>query len=388
MGSADEDPGELPLPPVGETPPQRKVTRASRLSEATTVAPDATSPSLSSPPSASRATDSGDARTRKQERNKRRKQKRKTSLAQGGTHSGTREKAVCSHYKIHDSDSDEWQSVCSMDIYEDAISLHPEDDESGSDEFSSTNLKVTDDHQPLMIRDDPFIAHLKKHGNKITKRFIEDEERFEQEMDEMVIAELGGLQVVCTKNGNPTFLGTEQHPPIVEAARAGDINGITAILDNDNSQINERRMRKEIDERYGYDKEWSWWDDTALITAARSGHTMAVNLLLERKADPLLESCPVDDMHINAATAVKMSISVCKGTFMGMMKARKEGRIVPREEARQWQHFHENLEEILEILEESGGPAAVRLVTNSAKMWFRSDEEVESHLELCKNFLK
>ena len=73
---------------------------------------------------------------------------------------------------------------------------------------------------------------------------------------------------------------------------------------------------------------------------------------------------------------------------MGMMKARKEGRIVPREEARQWQHFHENLEEILEILEESGGPAAVRPVTNSAKMWFRSDEEVESHLELCKNFLK
>ena len=84
-------------------------------------------------------------------------------------------------------------------------------------------------------------------------------------------------------------------------------------MDNDNSQINERRMRKEISERDGYDKEWPWRDDTALITAARSGHTMAVKLLLERKADPLLESCPVNNLHVNAATAVKMSISVCKG---------------------------------------------------------------------------
>ena len=115
---------------------------------------------------------------------------------------------------------------------------------------------------------------------------------------------------------------------------------------------------------------------------------MTVKLLLERKADPLLESCPVNNLHVNAATAVKMSISVCKGTFMGMMNARKEGRIVPREEARQWQHFHENLEDILEMLEESGGPAAVRLVKSSANMWFHSNEEGERHLELCENFLK
>ena len=35
--------------PVGGTPPNRKLTRAPRLSEATTAAPDSTSPSLSSP---------------------------------------------------------------------------------------------------------------------------------------------------------------------------------------------------------------------------------------------------------------------------------------------------------------------------------------------------
>ena len=83
-----------------------------------------------------------------------------------------------------------------------------------------------------------------------------------------------------------------------------------------------------------------------------------------------------------------MSISICKGTFMGMMKVRRRGGTVPRDEARQWQGFHDRLEEILEILEEYGGPDAARPVSTAVGQWFHKDEEVEDHLALCRNFLK
>ncbi len=131
-------------------------------------------------------------------------------------------------------------------------------------------------------------------------------------------------------------------------------------------------MRKEISERNGYDKEWTWRDDTPLIAAARSGHLAAVKLLLERKADPFLEACPLDDVHVNAAAAVKMSISVCRGTFMGMMKVRQRGGDVPNEETRRWQRFHDRLEDILEMLEESGGPEAARPVSVAVGQWFHT----------------
>ena len=118
-----------------------------------------------------------------------------------------------------------------------------------------------------------------------------------------------------------------------------------------------------------------------------SGHAAAVKLLLESKADPLPKACPLDDVHVNAAAAVKMSLCVCKGTFMGMMKVRQRGGNVPKDEARQWKDFNGRLEDILEMLEESGGPEAARPVSTPGGRWFYGDEEVDDHLALCRKFL-
>ena len=121
-----------------------------------------------------------------------------------------------------------------------------------------------------------------------------DFERFEKDRElpavEQVGLETGELKLICTQNGGLMYLGTEEHPPIVEAARKGDLLQIRNILEDDKTQINERRMRKEISERDGYDKTWTWQDDTPLIAAARSGHAAAVKLLLDNKADPTLEA--------------------------------------------------------------------------------------------------
>ena len=193
------------------------------------------------------------------------------------------------------------------------------------------------------------------------------------------------MRLICTQNDLHN-LGTEKHPPIVEAAREGNVDRIKAILDAGTGAVSDRRMRKEISERNGYDKVWVWQDDTALIAAARSGHTAAVKLLLERKADPLLEACPLDDVNVNAAAAVKMSLCVCRGTFMGMMKVRQRGGNVPKDEARQWKDFNGRLEDILET-EESGGPDAARPLSSAGGQWFYGDEEVEDHLALCRIFL-
>ena len=114
-----------------------------------------------------------------------------------------------------------------------------------------------------------------------------------------------------------------------------------------------------------------------------------MKLLLERKADQLLKACPLDDVNVNAAAAVKMSLCVCKGTFMGtgMMKVRQRGGNVPKGEARQWKDFNGRLEDILEMLEESGGPEAARPVSTPGGRWFYGDEEVGDHLALCRKFL-
>ena len=234
-------------------------------------------------------------------------------------------------------------------------------------------------------------AFLLKKGTTAQKRNIAQTQRFRQSKEmpavEQVGLEFGELRLICTQN-ELHYLGTEEHPPIVEAAREGDINRIKGILDADIGTVNDRRMRKEISERNGYDKEWTWWDDTPLIAAARSGHAAAVKLLLESKADPMLEACPLDDVNVNAAAAVKMSLSVCKGTFMGMMKVRQRGGNVPKEEARRWKDFNGRLEDILEMLEEYGGPEAARPVSTAVGQWFYSYEEVESHLALCRKFLQ
>ena len=47
------------------------------------------------------------------------------------------------------------------------------------------------------------------------------------------------------------------------------------------SVLNGARIWKEVQEKYGYDKEWDWHGDTALIAAARAGHDQVVRIYLQ-----------------------------------------------------------------------------------------------------------
>merc|ERR1712002_621418 len=55
----------------------------------------------------------------------------------------------------------------------------------------------------------------------------------------------------------------------------------------------------------GYDKEWEWFGDTALIAASRNGHFNIVKALLLAGADPTLSSCPTDDVYETAEQAAE-----------------------------------------------------------------------------------
>ena len=182
--------------------------------------------------------------------------------------------------------------------YEDALSLYGGDSDDQSSEHPEED--VAEQSAECVA------TFLQQKGTKAQKRNMAQTQRFRQEREmpavEQVGLEFGELRLICTQN-DLHYLGTEKHPPIVEAAREGNVDRIKAILDAGTGAVNDRRMRKEISERNGCDKVWVWQDDTALIAAARSGHTAAVKLLLERKVDPLLEACPLDDVHVNAAAA-------------------------------------------------------------------------------------
>ena len=86
---------------IGETPPGRKGARAPRLSEASTAATsEQSSPSIASP-----LTIQEEQMSRKQKNNRRRKEKRreqKTRAKERGPY----------FFTIHESDSEEWHSVC------------------------------------------------------------------------------------------------------------------------------------------------------------------------------------------------------------------------------------------------------------------------------------
>eukprot|EP00392_Amoebophrya_sp_AT5.2_P009429 g9457.t1 len=106
------------------------------------------------------------------------------------------------------------------------------------------------------------------------------------------------------------------HPAIVKAACTGDLVEVKKLLDRNKPDpcnkkkgaaaalVNACRNRKEVEEKWGYDKEWDWDDDTPLIAAAREGHVDVVCELLIRGADTTCKSCPSDDVHETAEQAV------------------------------------------------------------------------------------
>ena len=91
---------------------------------------------------------------------------------------------------------------------------------------------------------------------------------------------------------------------IVNTANCGDLQKIKALIAS-GSDLNERQRWTEVTEKMGYDKSWEWFGDSALIAAARRGHVEIVAELLLNQADPMLESCPYDDIYVNALGVAK-----------------------------------------------------------------------------------
>ena len=137
-------------------------------------------------------------------------------------------------------------------------------------------------------------------------------------------------------SGNDFYPPDDPHPALVDSAKRGDIASVKKLISQAESKakdksdktftqfVNDSRERKEVQEKYGYDKTWDWYDDTALIASARLGHVEIVKLLLlTGVCDPTLESCPVDDVYENAHEAVtkaKRPYSSRNITFSGNSK--------------------------------------------------------------------
>ena len=101
------------------------------------------------------------------------------------------------------------------------------------------------------------------------------------------------------------YRGDRVHPEVVQAARCGDLVEVRRILDEDPAALESFRRRREVVEKWGYDKEWTWNDDTALVAAAREGHAHVVAELLVRGANVHHRSCPEDDVHETAEGAAQ-----------------------------------------------------------------------------------
>eukprot|EP00392_Amoebophrya_sp_AT5.2_P001011 g1013.t1 len=95
------------------------------------------------------------------------------------------------------------------------------------------------------------------------------------------------------------------HPAIVVAAKSGDLKKVRQLLKKDPAKVNACREREEVEEKYGYDKSWTWNDDSPLVAAAREGHHLVVLEVLLAGANVAHNSCPSDDVHETAKQAVE-----------------------------------------------------------------------------------
>jgi hypothetical protein len=66
------------------------------------------------------------------------------------------------------------------------------------------------------------------------------------------------------------------------------------------------RRWTEAEEKWGYDKSWEWFGDTALHAASREGESACVRYLLEQGADPTLESMVREDTSETPAKSARL----------------------------------------------------------------------------------
>ena len=89
-------------------------------------------------------------------------------------------------------------------------------------------------------------------------------------------------------------------PLIVVRARNGDLQGVLDEYARDPRQLEASGKWTEVQEKHGYDKQWTWNTDTALIAACRMGHLDIVNFLLSKGANVFASSCLSEDVHETA----------------------------------------------------------------------------------------
>ena len=82
---------------------------------------------------------------------------------------------------------------------------------------------------------------------------------------------------------------------------------VCQLLPRDGQSMIEMTLTPEAYEKWGYDKTWQWYGDTALIAAARSGKAEVVRYLLaEGLADPTLDTCVSEDNYESATKACEV----------------------------------------------------------------------------------
>ena len=176
-----------------------------------------------------------------------------------------------------------------------------------------------------------------KLSDLLLSYYLEDSQDSDSNSDglEDLIGIFGGLNGYYY-SGNDFYPPDDPHPALVDFAKRGDIDSVKKLICQAESKakdksdktfaqfVNDSRVRKEVQEKYGYDKTWDWYDDTALIASSRLGHVEIVKLLLlTGVCDPTLKSCPEDDVYENALEAVrnaKSQYSTRNVTFNGNSK--------------------------------------------------------------------
>jgi len=109
----------------------------------------------------------------------------------------------------------------------------------------------------------------------------------------------------------------EAKPELVKHVEEGNLQAVRDVVESvattsheeKNKLLNYARRWTEVDYRMsGFTKEYEWFDLTPLATAALKGHHNIVQYLLEQGADPTLEGCPSDNVHLDALQAANKKL--------------------------------------------------------------------------------
>ena len=125
----------------------------------------------------------------------------------------------------------------------------------------------------------------------------------------------------------------EREPTIVRYARANNLDTVREIVEaaaptDRPAVVNASRRWTEVQEKWGYDKSWEWHGDTALVAAARCGHSAVVRYLLaEGLADPTLESCYIDDQHDSAESCAGAHLQADGTEIIAAIRTRSMERL-------------------------------------------------------------